>query len=283
VSPSVSVVITNHNYRRFVGAAIDSVLAQSYKPLEVIVVDNGSTDGSLELLSSYGDQICSIPQRNLGQSGGRNRGILEASGELIALLDADDTWHPDKLSLQLPLFQREEVGLVYAGVTECGSDLEPRAVLHPRHRGDCRGAFIDFVGEAIVLGGESTAVIRRECFAAIGLFDPSLSISAGWDVFRRIANRYEFDYVDSPLVNYRQHGTNLHLQTDTYYEDLERAYRRLFDDPGWTSFTAKRSAVMSAIGIMRSKDLMRSGRRASAVYGALRAGLRRLVISLQSK
>ena len=276
MTPSVSVVITNHNYCHFVGAAIDSGLAQSYEPLEVIVVDNGSTDASLELLDSFGDRIRSIQQPNLGQAGGRNRGILEADGELIALLDADDTWQPDKLSRQVRLFDRDEVGIVYAGVTECGHDLEPRADIHPRHRGDCRSAFVDYPGEAIVLGGESTAVIRRACFAAVGLFDPTLSNATGWDMYRRIASKYEFDYVDSPLANYRQHGMNRHLQTDTYYEELERAYRRLFDDPDWRSFARRRSVVMSAIGIMRSKDLMRSGRPIASAASAVRAGLRRL-------
>ncbi len=279
MTPSVSVVITNHDYGRFVGQAIDSVLAQTLKPLEVIVVDNGSTDNSQDVLRSYGDRIRPIHQLNLGQSGGRNRGILEASGELIALLDADDTWHPDKLNHQVPLFERDNVGIVYAGIVECGPGLEPYSEVRPRHRGDCRSAFLDHPGEAIVLGGESTAVIRRSCFASMGLFDPALSISAGWDLFRRIAGRFEFDHVDSPLANYRQHGNNLHLRTDTYYDDLERAYRRLFDDPEWSEFAQRRRSVMATISLMCSKDLMRSGRPIAAATTVIRSGLRRLAIS----
>lgn len=259
----VSVVIPNHNYGRFVGAAVESVLNQDYRPMEVIVVDNGSTDDSLERLTAFGDRIKVIAQDDHGQAGSRNRGLQESQGEFVALLDADDTWKQGKLSRQMPLFRSPSVGLVYSSITVCGPDMEPQGVELALHRGDCKTAFVNRVGAAIVVGGETTAVIRRSCLEKIGDFDQELSGASGWDLFRRLAGICEFDFVEEPLANYRHHGANLHLQNHyvaQYYEDLGRAYRYLFADPDWATFRNRRFRVWTRIALMKARDLLRSGR-----------------------
>jgi glycosyltransferase involved in cell wall biosynthesis len=86
----VSVIIPNYNYAQYVGEAIESVIDQTYSNIEIIVVNNGSTDNSLELLKEFGDRICLVNQENLGQSGARKSGLLRATGDFIAFLDADD-------------------------------------------------------------------------------------------------------------------------------------------------------------------------------------------------
>jgi glycosyltransferase involved in cell wall biosynthesis len=230
VQLSVSVVIPNYNYARFVGQAIESALSQSVKPLEVIVVDNGSTDHSLEVLRAFGDRIRLIAQQNRGQSGARNAGIEAARGELVAFLDADDVWLPRKLERQLPLFDRAEVGLVYGGYVLADAELKDRETRIPKLRGRLLKQFASGPG-AVITGGESTAVVRKACFERIGLFDPELSISAGWDIYRRISGLYEIELVPEPLMKYRQHGSNASGRVDIYEHDTEIKLRKMFEDP----------------------------------------------------
>ena len=113
--PSVSVVICAYNYERFVAESVDSALAQEYPAdrLEIIVVDDGSTDATPDILARYADRVRVVRQRNAGLIAATTRGIEESTGDLVALLDADDAWRPDKLRRQAALLQaRPEVGLV---------------------------------------------------------------------------------------------------------------------------------------------------------------------------
>src|SRR5437870_11720 len=106
----VSVIIPNYNYAHYVSQAIDSVLAQTYPHREVIVINDGSTDNSAEVLRSYGDSIRWIDQENRGQSVARNRGIEESRGDLVAFLDGDDAWLPTKLQRQIECLRDDGVG-----------------------------------------------------------------------------------------------------------------------------------------------------------------------------
>lgn len=230
---SVSVLIPNHNYGRYVTEAIASALTQTHPPLEVIVVDNGSTDNSREVLDAVKDpRVVKIFQENQGQSGARNTLLKHARGDLIAFLDADDVWLPGKLEKQVRLFSREEVVLVYCGLRKTDAAMRPlpEAEICPRHRGLVLNRFALEVG-AVVCGGESTAVIRRLNAIDAGNFDSQLSISAGWDFWRRLASRGEFDFCSETLVNYRQHGSNLSKRLDIYARDTERKLMNMFSDP----------------------------------------------------
>src|SRR6266508_897311 len=112
----VSVVIPNYNCGRFLEETLESVFAQAYPAVEVIVVDDGSTDDSLQVLEKYAGRVNVIRQANQGVSAARNAGIRASHGELVALLDADDLWHPDKLAKQVALFANPAVGLVHCAV-----------------------------------------------------------------------------------------------------------------------------------------------------------------------
>lgn len=274
-APLVSVVIPNHNYAHYVGAAIDSVLAQTHPNVEVVVVDNGSTDGSLETLRAYEDRCRIVAQDNLGQSGGRNRGILESNGAFIAFLDADDVWLPTKLEAQLACFaQRPRTGLVYCGLIETNAALVSTGTVEPLFRGDVLDAFAAHPGRAIVVGGESTAVVRREALARVGLFEPTLSISAGWDLWRRIATYFEVDFVASSLVRYRQHGSNMHDRLAEYEYDVRRASKRFFEDDDARRVHDRRSRYFSRLDLMFAKSWARAHRPRRAVALAMRAAVR---------
>ena len=126
----VSVVIPNYNYARFLPEAIDSVLAQTYGQIEIIVVDDGSTDDSREILDGYGDRVTVIFQQNAGVSAARNNGVSRSRGEYLAFLDADDAWLPAKIERQIAAFRGdEEIGLVHVGMVEIdgsGNSLSER-------------------------------------------------------------------------------------------------------------------------------------------------------------
>src|SRR5438034_9298591 len=114
---TVSVIIPTYNYARYLAAAIESALAQTYAPLEIIVVDDGSTDDTLRILGAYGNRLRVLRQANQGAGAARNAGIAAARGEYVAFLDSDDLWHPRKLELQLARFASDpDLGLVHCGV-----------------------------------------------------------------------------------------------------------------------------------------------------------------------
>ncbi len=266
----VSTVIPNHNYAQYVAQAVESVLAQTYRPIEVIVVDNGSTDASLDVLAAYRGRCRIVPQEDLGQSAGRNRGILEARGEFIAFLDADDVWRPEKIQRQMEQFARDpEVALVYCSMETVDPELHPTGgIVRASHRGDALEAFARWPGRAIVVGGESTAMVRRAALDEVGVFEPSLSISGGWDLWRRVATRYQIDYVPEALVLYRQHGSSLHRRLGAYEADVRAASARMFADPAAARVRPMRRAYDSGLDLMFAKSWLRAGdlRRAGALF-----------------
>ena len=175
----VSVIIPNHNYAAYVGEAIQSAIEQTYKNIEIIVVNNGSTDNSMEILRNFGDKVVVIDQTNLGQSGARNTGLAKSTGRLIAFLDADDLWEPTKLEKQIRLLQ-SDTQLIYAGLSRFDNRSGATLSLDlPVYSGICSSYFLKNPGAAVVLGGESTALFTRELLTKVGEFDTSLSLPTG--------------------------------------------------------------------------------------------------------
>jgi len=229
----ISVIIPNYNYARYLDQAIQSVLKQTYNNLELIVVNNGSTDDSLKVLEKYGNQILLIDQANLGQSGARNSGLSLAKGELIAFLDADDFWEPNKLESQSQLVN-DSTQLVYCGIMQFKDPGDGNTqILLPKYRGNCSSNFIDLPGASIVLSGESTALFSRDLLEKVGNFDSGLNSTAGWDFFRRCSRFTNFDFVNQPLVNYRLHSSNMSKSNTKVIQDMRLAYSKLFSDSDW--------------------------------------------------
>lgn len=205
----VSVIIPSYNHATYIRQCVDSVLGQTCRDLEVIVVDDGSSDGSLEILQSYGDAITLIYQDNRGTQAARNAAIAASSGELIAILDSDDYWLPHKLAAQVALFDRRpELGLVYAFAdtvnpagerTNVGWHLGA-PVIHPY------GALAQLLLGCYIPA--LTATFRRTCIEDVGSFDENLLGSGDWDLWIRIAARYPIACVEQPLAHYRIHPTN---------------------------------------------------------------------------
>lgn len=229
----VSVIIPNYNYAQYVGQAINSVLNQTYSNIEIIVINNGSTDNSLEILKGFGNRICVVDQENLGQSGARKSGLARATGDFIAFLDADDIWDPKKIEKQMLLFS-PRTELVYCGIDRFSESSQKLISTHlPQFKGSCASAFINHPGVSIVLSGESTAIFTRALLEKVGGFDPGLNSAAGWDFFRRCSKFTNFDFVPEALTNYRIHGTNMSNSSIDTIPDIRNAYKKLFDDSKW--------------------------------------------------
>ncbi|WP_321371085.1 glycosyltransferase [uncultured Desulfuromusa sp.] len=205
MTPEVSVVVTCFNYGRFVAGCLSSIQTQTFQNFEVIVVDDGSTDNSEEQIVPFlkDKRFKYIKQHNGGQANAKNRGIQETTGKYIAFLDADDLWENNKLEKQLDLFKNPVVGVVYSLarlINESGEEQEFNFLgeyTRPQSRKVSRWLILDnFVWF-------SSAVVRRKCLDEFGCFDETLKMGIDWDLWLKISTKYEFDYVEEPLIAYR--------------------------------------------------------------------------------
>lgn len=227
----VSVVIPSYNHERFLGQAIDSVLAQTFPAHEIIVVDDGSQDQTTEVLRNYATRVHAIRQVNSGVSRARNAGIALASGDLITFLDADDVWLPRKLERQVACLQAHPgAGLVHCGVEDIDEGGRPLTQILCGLEENVATELLLF-RRPVILGGGSGVMIPRRVLDRIGVFDPALSTSADWDLYFRIARNYPVCFIPEVLLQYRRHGSNMHSNIHAMRRDMLHAYAKIFADP----------------------------------------------------
>jgi glycosyltransferase involved in cell wall biosynthesis len=201
----ISAIITAYNCDAYIGDAIESVLAQTRRPDEVVVVDDGSTDGTAAIVQSYAAAgVRHIWQENGGPGAARNRGIAETSGALVCFLDGDDLWLPEKTARQEAfLAANPQVGMVTC-------DRWTWNVLHNKRRLERYGVA---PGQSLrreilvrnVIGNPSMVMVRRAVLDAAGGFNTSMRWAEEWELWIRIAARAEIGVVHTPLVTYRAH------------------------------------------------------------------------------
>ncbi|MBI4484654.1 MAG: glycosyltransferase family 2 protein [Acidobacteria bacterium] len=267
-NPRVSVVIPNYNCARFLPETLESVFAQTCPDVEIIVVDDGSTDGSAALLERYADRVRVIHQENRGVSAARNRGIRESRGAFVAFLDADDLWQPEKLEKQLRLFANPAVGLVHCAVEYVDEQSRPLGTNFTGRRGRVLKAIALLQG-TVVLAGGSTAVVRREAFDKVGCFDRGMSTAADWDMWRRIACAYEIDVVREPLMRYRLRPGSMHRNVDVFARDILHGFASLFADPAAAEVHHLKRRAYGTLYLMLSGSYLHAGRwRQCLSYGA---------------
>jgi glycosyltransferase involved in cell wall biosynthesis len=226
--PLVSIVMNCYNGERYLREAIDSVYAQAYENWEIVFIDNASTDSTPAIVRQYDNRVKIV--RNvttvpLGES--RNIALSHCSGELIAFLDCDDKWEPNKLLRQLMCFNNPQVGLVFSNckLLRHGHVVGLRYSSNTDYaEGDCLGKLIsDYF---LVL---STVVIRRDVLMKLEeWFDPNLHVAEEADLFVRMALVTEFAVVDEPLASYRLHEQSETVQKgELYVPELERILDKL--------------------------------------------------------
>lgn len=227
--PLVSIIVPIYNGASTIRETLDSVLQQSIKAFELIVIDDGSTDNTLEVVAGFEDPRLSVfSYPNAGVAATRNRGVTHASAEYISFIDADDLWTPDKLARQLDVLESSPNAAIAYSWTDY-IDQTGRFIAHDQQvtfSGNVYGELLrrDFLESA------SNVTIRRQAFLDVGGFDSSLSGAADWDFFLRLAKRYDFVVVPYIGVLYRisdsSMSANLSMQEQECIAVLERAYEQ---------------------------------------------------------
>jgi glycosyltransferase involved in cell wall biosynthesis len=251
-------VIASYNYGRYLSHTLDSVLAQTRQPDEIIVVDDGSSDNTREVVAPYIErgQIKYVYQENAGVSAAKQRAVEESSGELLAFLDADDMWEKTKLEKQLPLFENEKVGGVFSKRFIIDENGVRSTFQHPPFY---RGNILNHIFAYNFIAFSST-VVRRSIFEQAGGYDFTLSTGEDYDLWIRMAALCEFDYVDEPLIYYRRGHSNLtsnkpRLLTNT----VNIMHKELGDDAiasklSWHAVHTAWASVFCAYGKLRLSE-----------------------------
>jgi glycosyltransferase involved in cell wall biosynthesis len=222
----VSVIMPTYNMAKYLPQAIESVLSQTYKKLELHVVDDGSSDSTPDVMKQFfaDDRVKYYRQDNAGVSSARNIGIGAARGEFIALCDADDLWVANKLEVQLPCFEgRPELGVVYSNSSYIDTNNVPLKSWQPQRYS---GRITDkLLLENFVTSG--TSVIRRKCLDDVGLYDTSLRTSEDYDLWLRISVKYAFLYLNAVTYLYRRWEGQVSISGNEpqFYEDAIRVKR----------------------------------------------------------
>lgn len=254
--PHVSVVIPAFNCAPYIATAVESVLGQYHQDLDVIVVDDGSTDGTIQALERYRDRLQLLQQANAGAAAARNHGLSAAKGELVAFLDADDWWDPSRLSAQLAALQAfPDGGLVFSDFAV--ADVNATRILErgirwkygvvrdasiavwanifsssqPVRWRDGEGcerhatAYQGHVGRWLFRGNminTCSVLLRREVIEQVGGFDQTLETEEDYDYWLRVAQRWPLVYVDEPLLTFRRRPGQL-----TQADRIERVVRNV--------------------------------------------------------
>jgi glycosyltransferase involved in cell wall biosynthesis len=245
--PLVSAVITTYNYGSFVAGAIEGVLAQTYQRVETIVIDDGSTDSTKEVVARYADcGVRYIHQRNAGAASARNHGLAASSGPLVAFCDADDVWLPDKLDVQYEHLRcHPAVALVSGHAYACDVALHPLSVVHAA-RGVDEDIFEALLVRNVVLN-PTCVLARREALEDIGGF--SDLPWEDWDAWLRLAKHHRVGFVDRPLAYVRRHEGSLTPADgrDGLAHDVAILERHIGDvEPRWKRTAIRQRALSNA-------------------------------------
>lgn len=204
----ISVIIPTYNRGNFTKEAIKSILAQTYKDFEIIVVDDGSTDDTKELVQAFGDQVRYLYQENKGPSAARNLGILNAKGKYIAFCDSDDRFLPTKLEKQVDFIKNNPscrfLYTWYYNVNEKGEITKLRKPLTCKNQEHLQ--YCLFTRKFTIR--TSTLLVHKSCFDKVGFFNENFWYSQDWDMWLRLAAYYQGYCLEEPLSEYWLHGNN---------------------------------------------------------------------------
>jgi glycosyltransferase involved in cell wall biosynthesis len=274
-TPAVSAVVTTYNYARFLPDALDSVLAQSHRNLEIVVIDDGSTDDTAAVVQRYADCGVRYVSRSHGGAGrARNTGLEVTSAPLVAFLDADDAWLPDRVAVGVAhLARHPELALVAAHAFACDEQLRPTAVVPASTRE--KGRMLEQLLVDNVVLNPSSVLVRRAAIEAAGGFS-EIAFGEDWDTWIEIAKRFPLGFIDRPVALVRRHSgsvspTRGRVRVDVNRAIVERhlsAYR-----PAWKRPIIRRRAASVAYFHAGLGSVKTGDRRVARRYAVTALGL----------
>ena len=237
----VSVVIPAYNGDRYLAAAINSILAQTYQDLEIIVVDDGSTDNTPQIAQQYGARVQYFSQTNQGVAASRNLGLAAATGAYIAFLDQDDVFLPHKLACQVALLEKDDsLGIVNSGWQITDQQGEVQAAVQPWQQIPDLNAANLIIWKPVFLGA---MLFRRSWLERVAGFDISLEQTPDVDLVMRLAKlNCPAAWVEETTVQYRQHEANASKNTLLQAQELNQITARFFEQPNLSEDIQKLSA-----------------------------------------
>ncbi len=239
---SISVIIPTYNYGRFIAEALQSVLRQTLRPDEIVVVDDGSSDETRDVVSGFGEDVKYVYQANAGVCAARNVGVAESKSEVIAFMDADDTMESESLEKQIaPIAEEDDVGLVHCGLRLF--DDESGETIELQLEGGADGVANNLLlWEGPGIAGPGAVLVTREAFDAVGGFDTDMKVGEDWDFCYRVARKFKVRFVPEPLVNYRSHATAAHRDVAEMERGMSRFYEKAFSTNDESVLKLKRRA-----------------------------------------
>ena len=232
--PRISVVIPAYNAVNYIGEAMESVILQGAKDLEIIVVDDGSTDGTGKFVQENYPQVRYLFQNNKGPSSARNLGIKEAKGEYIAFLDSDDCWISGKIKLQSEVLDKyPKVGIVACNFFNIDREGNILTEVKGGHYLDKHQLLNDLFVKNVITGSCSGVLIRKECFDKLGMFDEELTGAEDRDMFFRILHCYDIQFIKMPLVKIRRHENNAHKNVEMMRANQRNFIKKNIKESSW--------------------------------------------------
>jgi glycosyltransferase involved in cell wall biosynthesis len=270
--PRIDVIIPAYNAAKYVAAAIESVLAQTYSDWRVLVVDDGSTDETAAVVAPYVDRsqgkIEYIKRINGGVSAARNTGILNSSAEYLAMLDADDIWLPCRLAESLKVIEaRPQIGLTYGFISRIDQDGK---FIDSWDRGQQHGEgqIAPYIYMKRIDLPTVTVMVRRKCIEEVGMFDESLRITEDRDLWYRISLRYEVALVPKVLAYYRVSPNSITTDTNKMLKAQLQFIDKHYGANGCGLL--RRRMALARVYKQRAEELGRRGEHGAALASALR-------------
>lgn len=228
-SPTVSVIIPTYNRAQYIGDALGSVLRQTFTDFEVLIADDGSTDGTTALLAGFTDlRVRVLRLEHRGISATMNAGLREARGRFIARLDSDDLWYAELLAEEVKCLEASpDVGVVYSKAQAMSADGTPR-----EHYLGLPMRYPDDSLLSLAWGDATcniTILARRACFDSAGPYDETLRTHEDWDMWLRVAHQHRFAFLDQTLAQFREHDDSITSPRVAGFVEHIEARRRVID------------------------------------------------------
>ena len=268
-NPLISVIIPTHNNAEIIKETIESALNQTFKDFEIIVINDGSTDNTADVLRPYinSGKIIYLYQDYSGPTVARNRGIETSKGKYIAFLDSDDLFMPTKLEKQVNfLNENDDYAMAYTDAYEfSGTNIINKSKLATNDRNTMSGMIFEYLINGCFIF-MSTVLVKRSVFEDVGYFDPNVGYTCNdWELWQRISKKYKIKFIDEILMGYRRHSGNITNNTDLLISHQLSFVKNVLSDPSLeVRYKERSNFIIGKIYSRSGWDYLMAGERKKA-------------------